>query len=215
MWRGTCRRGGAAGAALEAAGHSLRRIGRSAAVAMGCGLLAASCSTSTPQILAGGGPRGTTVAFESIDGPPEAVFHKLVAQLTAEANARRVAVVSREEAAQYRVRGYVAAHVKGKRTTIAWVWDIYDSGEEHAMRLSGEVSPASPDRKAWAAADDEAIARMARDGMDRLAAFLAAPGAAPPDEPPPSPEPSTRVAASPAAGTAAASFAYLPPARQR
>jgi len=83
------------------------------------------------------------------------------------------------------------------------------------MRLSGEVSPASPDRKAWAAADDEAIARMARDGMDRLAAFLAAPGAAPPDEPPPSPEPSTRVAASPAAGTAAASFAYLPPARQR
>ena len=165
-------------------------------------------------MFAGGGPRGTTVAFESIDGPPEAVFHKLVAQLTAEANARRVAVVSREEAAQYRVRGYVAAHVKGKRTTIAWVWDIYDSGEEHAMRLSGEVTPASADRKAWAAADDEAIARMARDGMDRLAAFLAAPGAAPPSEPPP-PEPSTRVAASPAAGPAAASFAYLPPARQR
>ena len=166
-------------------------------------------------MFAGGGPRGTTVAFESIDGPPEAVFHKLVAQLSEEANARRVAVVvSREEAAQYRVRGYVAAHVKGKRTTIAWVWDIYDSAEEHAMRLSGEVSPASPDRKAWAAADDEAIARMARDGMDRLAAFLAAPGAAPPGETPP-PEPSTRVAASPETGAAAASFAYLPPARQR
>jgi hypothetical protein len=166
-------------------------------------------------MFAGGALRGTTVAFESIDGPPEAVFHKLVARLTDEANARRVAVVSREEAAQYRVRGYVAAHVKGKRTTIAWVWDIYDAGEEHAMRLSGEVTGASPERKAWAAADDEAIARMARDGMDRLAAFLAAPGAVPPGEPPPPPEPSTRVAGSPGTGAAAASFAYLPPARQR
>ena len=166
-------------------------------------------------MFAGGGPRGTTVAFESIDGPPEAVFHKLVARLTEEANARRVAVVSREEAAQYRVRGYLAAHVKGKRTTIAWVWDIYDAGEEHAMRLSGEVTGASPERKAWAAADDEAIARMARDGMDRLATFLAAPGAVPSGEPPPPPEPSTRVAASPAPGAATASFAYLPPARPR
>jgi hypothetical protein len=162
----------------------------------------------------GGGPRGTTVAFESIDGPPEAVFHKLVARLTEEANARRVAVVSREEAAQYRVRGYLAAHVKGKRTTIVWVWDIYDAGEEHAMRLSGDVNSASPERKAWAAADDEAIARMARDGMDHLAAFLAAPGAIPPAEPPPS-EPSTQVAASPVTGSAAASFAYLPQTRQR
>jgi hypothetical protein len=163
-------------------------------------------------MFAGAGPRGTTVAFESIDGPPEAVFRKLVARLTDEANARRVAVVSREEPAQYRVRGYLAANVKGKRTTIAWVWDIYDSAEEHAMRISGEVTSASPERKAWAAADDEAIGRMARDGMDRLAAFLAAPGAAPPGEPPAPPEPSTRVAATPAA---AASFAYLPPSRQR
>jgi hypothetical protein len=163
-------------------------------------------------MFAGAGPRGTTVAFESIDGPPEAVFHKLVARLTDEANARRVAVVSREEAAQYRVRGYLAAQVKGKRTTIAWVWDIYDSAEEHAMRISGEVTAASPERKAWAAADDEAIARMARDGMDRLAAFLAAPGSAPPGEPPAPPEPSTRVAATPAAAVA---FAYLPSSRQR
>src|SRR5262249_32020482 len=46
---------------------------------------------------------GTTVAFESIDGPPPAVFDRLVATLNTEANAHNLAVVSRNEAATYRV----------------------------------------------------------------------------------------------------------------
>jgi hypothetical protein len=152
------------------------------------------------------GLHGTTVAFESIDGPPEPFFNQLVQQLTSEAKARQLAVVSREAPAQYRVRGDVAAHVQGKRTTIAWVWDIYDANEQRTMRLSGEV-PASPDRKAWAAADDQAISRMARDGVMRLAGFLENPGAPANDLPPP---PGTRVAAAPVAD---APLAYLPTSR--
>jgi hypothetical protein len=158
------------------------------------------------------GLHGTTVAFESIDGPLEPVFNKLDQQLTEEARARQVAVVSREEPAQYRVRGYLAAHVQRHRTTIAWVWDIYDANEQRAMRLSGEV-PASPDRKAWAAADDQAISRMARDGVTRLAGFLENPGAPANDLlPPPAEPPGTRVAAAPLADTP---LAYLPTSRPR
>jgi hypothetical protein len=134
--------------------------------------------------------RGTTVAFESIDGPPETVFRSLVLRLNQEAQAQQVAVVSRESAAQYRIRGYVAAHVQGRRTTISWVWDIYDADRQRAMRLAGEE--AGPlGRSAWSAADEQVIGRIARDGMTRLAAFLGSPPvpdafpAAPGEEPAP------------------------------
>jgi hypothetical protein len=156
---------------------------------MGClalvvlgGLAAAGCNTSgMPSVdmpalnlgAAGGGvaaPR--TVAFDSIDGPPEPLFRRLVAQLSQEANARKVAVVSREQASQYVIRGYMAAHVQGPRTTITWVWDVFTADHERVARFTGEV-PGAPAERAWAAADDAAVARMARDGMDRLAAFLA------------------------------------------
>jgi len=43
------------------------------------------------------------------------------------------------------------------------------------LRLGGEV-PGAPSERAWAAADDAVVARIARDGMSRLAAFLASPG---------------------------------------
>jgi hypothetical protein len=157
------------------------------------------------------GFHGATVAFESIDGPPEPVFNQLVQKLTSEAKARQLAVVSRETQAQYRVRGYVAAHVQGKRTTIAWVWDIYDADEQRTMRLTGEVA-AAPDRKAWAAADDEAVSRMARDGVARLAVFLENPRAPANDQPPPPEPPGTRVAAAPLPDTP---LAYLPTSRPR
>jgi hypothetical protein len=206
MVRGTYRR-----AAWRPAGAGLRAAAALAGF-MCAGLGLASCSTAGSPLFGGANSGGTTVAFESIDGPPEAVFNKLIAQLTEEAGARKLSVVSREKTAQYRIRAYVAAHTLGKRATLAWVWDIYTADRERAMRLSGEVPGAGGERNAWAAADDRAIGRMARDCMDRLAAFLAAP---PADAPAPSP-----VAPQEEAGPAVAfaprddnPLAYLPPAR--
>jgi len=144
------------------------------------------------------------------------VFKKLVSRLTDEASTRRVAVVSRDAAAQYRIRGYVSAHVQGRRTTLAWVWDIYDADRQRTLRLSGEVAGASSER-AWAAADDQAIGRMAHDGIERLAAFLAAPGVAvpQPSTPPglpglPAPPPDQAGPAVAAAPSAQGTLAYLP-----
>ena len=116
------------------------------------------------------GPR--TVAFDSIDGPPEPLFRKLVARLGQEANARKIAMVSREQPAQYVVRGYLAAHVQGQKTTITWVWDVFTAGHDRVARFTGEV-PGAMSERAWAAADDAVVARMAQEGMSRLAAFLA------------------------------------------
>jgi hypothetical protein len=139
--------------------------------------LLALCSTAcvTDGLTTGSiaAPR-SSVAFESIDGPPEDVFRKLVQDLSEEAEARQLAVVSRDTAARYRIRSYVAAHVRRDRTTIAWVWDVYDANQKRTLRISGEedVGPAGKD--AWAAADDQALRRVSTAGMERLASFLTA-----------------------------------------
>ena len=169
--------GGRAGASRNV----LQRVRVGLLVAGLFGLGAAGCTTApqgaTPIAMA----RGPTVAFESIDGPPESIFRKLVQELNDEATARQVAVVSRDGAAQYRVRGYVAALVeKRRRTVIAWVWDVYDADQRRAIRLTGEEPAGASGRGTWAAADDALLRRIAKSGIDRLAAFLATPGAEPP-----------------------------------
>ncbi len=127
------------GRAAGASRNVLQRI-RVGLLAAGLfGLGAAGCTTAPQGATPIAMVRGPTVAFESIDGPPESIFRQLVQDLNDEATVRQVAVVSRDAPAQYRVRGYVAALVeKRRRTVIAWVWDVYDADQRRAIRLTGE-----------------------------------------------------------------------------
>src|SRR5260370_38797920 len=110
-------RGGAAGR------FAVLRAARLALAIAGGGLVVAGCTTSGEPVLGafgGTGPR--TVAFESIDGPPEQLFRKLVTQLGEAAPPHRAAMVSREQPSENRIRGDVAPHVQCKRTTITGAW---------------------------------------------------------------------------------------------
>ena len=75
--------------------------------------------------------------------------------------------MSREGPAAYRVRSYLAAQVSRGRTTIAWVWDVYDRDQQRALRLSGEEPAGKAGRDAWAAADDLVLRRIAQAGLQR------------------------------------------------
>ncbi len=106
----------------------------------------------TPGPLAGA-PRGATVAFESIDGPPPAQFKELVQNLDAEAQARHLAVTAHGQPAAYRVRGYLAAAVAKGKTTISWVWDVFDGDRHRVLRVSGAQSAKARRHDAWSVAD--------------------------------------------------------------
>jgi hypothetical protein len=121
----------------------------------------------------------TTVAFESIDGPPPPVFEKMVDSLSKAAARRQLTVVSRQGDAAYRVRGYVAANVVSGRTHIDWVWDVYDVKRQRALRITGDEATSRKLRDAWAGADDAAVGRIAETSVERLAAFVGGPAAAP------------------------------------
>ena len=188
----------------SAGGVSRRSIirtfaGMTAAIALGA--VTAGCSTTVP-VTTGSvasansvAPRGATIAFESIDGMPQYQFQSLVRSLEQEAETRQLAFVSRAGAAQYRVRGYASAQVHNKRsTTIVWVWDVYDSSQERTLRLTGE-QPGTKGRRGWAAADDQVIRSIAKDGVTQLAGFLTGPQEpVPPMVSPPPPEAAPAVA---------------------
>ena len=123
---------------------------------------------------------GTTVAFESVDGPPPQVFDRLVSVLDSESKLRNLSIVSREGGASYRVRSYLSAQVVRGKTVIAWVWDVYDNNQQRALRLSGEEAAGKSGRDAWAAADDLILRKIAQAGLSGLSGMInGTPDAAP------------------------------------
>ena len=128
---------------------------------------------------------GPTIAFESIDGPPPQVFDRMVGILDSESKLRSLSIVSREGTAAYRVRSYLAAEVSHGRTTIAWVWDVYDQNQQRALRLSGEEAAGKAGRDAWSSADDLVLRKIAQSGLSGLAGMIN--GTPPADAPQPAP----------------------------
>jgi hypothetical protein len=133
---------------------------------------------------------GSTVAFESIDGPPPQVFDRMVSVLDSESKLRSLSIVSREGSASYRVRSYLSAQINHGRTTIAWVWDVYDRDQQRALRLSGEEPAGKAGRDPWTAADDLVLRKIAQAGFSGLGAMIN--GTAPAETPQPAPAPAKR-----------------------
>ncbi|MFG1202123.1 hypothetical protein V5F29_06985 [Xanthobacter aminoxidans] len=152
----------------------LRLAGLALCLALG------ACQTDGSGMASSGG--GGAVAFDSIDGPPQATFEKLVGQLNSEAETRRVAVASRSSGAAYRVKGYLAMHVQKGSATVAYAWDVYDRNQNRVARLSGEEPAGRVKGKVsdgWAACDDKVLARIADKSMASLAETLGVGGTAP------------------------------------
>ncbi|WP_428030740.1 hypothetical protein [Ancylobacter sp.] len=113
-----------------------------------------------------------TIAFESIDGPPEPVFDRLVAGLSTEAKARQMPIVSRGSTAAYRVRGYLAASVANGKGEVDWVWDVFDADSDRVLRVAGREK-LGPGKDVWSRMDDETVQRIAAQSLDEISSRLA------------------------------------------
>jgi len=149
--------------------------------AVACGL--GGCASGGSGAFAMASSGGPTVAFESIDGPPPQIFDRMVNVLDTESKLRNLLIVSREGPAAYRVRSYLSAQISHGRTSIAWVWDVYDLNQQRALRLAGEEPAGKAGRDPWAAADDLVLRKIAQAGLSGLTAMVN--GTAPADTPPP------------------------------
>lgn len=184
--------------------YSLPRVNRrvfAALALIGTALSAGGCATDGRMNSFAQGS-GATLAFDSIDGPPPQVFERFVEALNAEAQVKALPIVSRDGTATYRVRAYLAAQISRGRTTIAWTFDVYEAGQQRALRLTGEEPAGKPGRDAWSVADASLLRRIAQNGMTGVAALMNGTQApqAPAQPPPAGAGPAIADAASPPAG---------------
>ncbi len=148
-------------------------------LAVACAFTLAACQHEGQPNVSVAQPRGATVAFDSIDGLPPAQFQTLVRDMNDEAQTRRLAVMSRESPSAYRVRGYLSAEIVNDKTTISWVWDVFDRDEHRALRITGSQVAGGAAHEGWPAVDEATLRKVAQSSMDQLAAFLTSPDVAP------------------------------------
>jgi hypothetical protein len=153
-------------------------------LAIACGLGGCASGGGSGSFAMAGA--GSTVAFESIDGPPPQVFDRMVNVLDSESKLRNLSIVSREDSATYRVRSYLSAQIARGRTIIAWVWDVYDRDQQRVLRLSGDEPTSRAGRDPWTAADDLVLRKIAQAGLSGLSGLV---NGTAPDAPPPIPAP--------------------------
>jgi hypothetical protein len=146
-----------------------RHFGRLVAVALVAGLAACQASGSSM----GGSPAGVPIALESIDGPPTQIRTALIGELNNAASDRKVELVGSTAEARYRVRGYLSAEKTEGGTKVAYVWDVFDSQNKRAKRLTG-TSPVLVSYTSLSSLDKETLARLANSSMDEIAEFLSA-----------------------------------------
>ena len=70
------------------------------------------------------------------------------------------------------MRSYLAAQIRGGKTSIAWVWDVYDRDQQRALRLTGEEPTGRGGADAWASADDLVLRRIAQAGLTGLGGMI-------------------------------------------
>jgi hypothetical protein len=116
-------------------------------------------------------PSGATIAFASLEGAPPALSAGFRDQLTAAAASRDIATAD-GQSADYLVRGYLTAYPVAERTTIAFVWDVFDKQKRHATRIDDTVTVQQSAQNSWSLADPTVMANVAAKSADDLAAFL-------------------------------------------
>ncbi|MBB3771867.1 hypothetical protein FHS55_002476 [Angulomicrobium tetraedrale] len=154
--------------------HLSRRLPTTAALLAALALGACQTNGGKPVASAAiASPAKQSIAFDSIDGPPQPVFEKLVANLSTEAQTRQMPIVSREGEAAYRVRGYLATVVQNGKGEVDWVWDVFDADRERVLRVAG-TEKVGPGKDVWNKIDDETLGRIAAQSLDEISTRLAA-----------------------------------------
>ncbi len=145
----------------------------------------AGCNESGPLARSGAqlNARGVPVALVSLEGAPNPVSIRLASALSAEAQTREITVVPDAANARYKLRGYVSAYTSEGSTAVSWVWDVFDSTQKRAQRLSGSQNIRATAQDPWSTVDDAALAAVAARSMDGVAVFLSGGQPAPAADP--------------------------------
>lgn len=138
-------------------------------------LTACSDSTSPGAAVSGSAAPAGPIAFEPITGLPDSRAAELAAALGQRATAKNLIVVSRDDSKlRYRIKGYFDAQPSAERTTVAFIWDVFDKDGTRVHRFDGtQNAPKGGASDPWGAVTPEVIDGIADYTTSELARFLA------------------------------------------
>ncbi|MGE0233000.1 MAG: hypothetical protein AB7O39_11200 [Flavobacteriaceae bacterium] len=144
-----------------------------------------ACSDVAPPAPSVGQPAGP-IAFEPVTGLPDSKAAELAAALGQRAASRNLVVVSRDDPKlRYKIKGYFSAHASTERSSVSFIWDVFDKNDARVHRFEGtQQAPATGASDPWGSVSPEAIDSIADATTAELARFLSSVGAQASVEPP-------------------------------
>jgi hypothetical protein len=109
---------------------------------------------------------GATIAFVSVDAPSSAISASFMQLLAKEAAAHDIVVVDPKKA-RYLVRGYLSAYGATDGAAVEYVWDVFTRDRQRTQRVNDIID--TKGENPWR---DEALASIAANSADDLAAYL-------------------------------------------
>ena len=125
---------------------------------------------------------GVPVALDTIEGAPDAVKTRMSAEVTTQATPRKIELVDNGAQPRYRLKGYLTAYpTETGDTALAVVWDVFDSSNKRAQRVTTTTVAKGQGEDPWSRIGETQIAKATSQSMNQVAAFLSgatAPGSA-------------------------------------
>jgi hypothetical protein len=113
------------------------------------------------------------VTVAPIIGAPDAVAKQIQQDFTGAIGKERVAIASKDERADYTLRGYIVAAKDKAATKVSYIWDVTDPGGRRVNRITGEeLVSGNASKDPWAAVTPPVAHAIAEKAAGTFAAWL-------------------------------------------
>jgi hypothetical protein len=108
-----------------------------------------------------------------VGAPPEAV-DAMSRRILERSGERGIAVLSPDNAnATHDIKGYFSAITEGGRTTVIYVWDIFDASGNRLHRIQGQESAPGTSADGWSSVSAATMETIGARTIDEFAQWLA------------------------------------------
>ena len=115
----------------------------------------------------------TRLRFDPIVGATVDVATPLTERLAQRARARGIRLAGNTDPSTTHVlKGYFSTLTEGGRTTVIYVWDVYDPSGNRLHRINGQQKAPAGGGEGWAAVSPATMQAIADSTIDQLASWL-------------------------------------------
>lgn len=115
-----------------------------------------------------------TVRLSPVVGAPPQAVQAMSRQIRSSSNQHRIAIVAPDSAgATHDMKGYFSAITEGGRTTVIYVWDVFDASGNRLHRIQGQETAPGTSPDGWSSVSAATMEVIGARTMDAFSQWLA------------------------------------------